>query len=35
MRRTETQREELLINQGILISVSVRQRGEGKKETQF
>jgi len=34
-RSTETQREKLLINQGILISVPVRLRREGNKETQF
>ena len=35
MRRTETKREELLINQGILISVPVKLRGESNKETPF
>lgn len=35
MRRTETQREELLINQRILISVPVKLRGERNKDTQF
>jgi hypothetical protein len=29
MRRTETQRAELLINEGILISVPAKLRGEG------
>jgi len=33
MRRTETQSEVLLTNQGILISVPVKLRGESKKET--
>jgi len=35
MRRTETRREELLISQGLLISVPVKLRGESNKETQF